>query len=96
MIYKPDQRPGSYVIITCGNHIYIVPVDFPCISRIGGFSIDGFHNIIWPVKRLIPDQLDLHRSVPKLFHDENGHILLFITVQGCAEDYGMNIPVHIV
>jgi hypothetical protein len=46
---KPDHWPGGYIIIRGGNHIYIVPVDFPGIPRIGGFGIDRLNNVIWTV-----------------------------------------------
>jgi hypothetical protein len=64
MIDKSDQWPGCNIIIRCGNNIYIIPVNFPGITRIGGFGIYWFNNIIRPVKSLVSDQLDLHCAVP--------------------------------
>jgi hypothetical protein len=40
--------------------------------------------------------LDLHSSVPQLFHYENGDVLLLVTIQGCPKDNAVYIPIHIV
>jgi hypothetical protein len=55
MIDKPDQWPGGNIIVRGANHIYVVPVDFPGITRIGGFGIDWLNNIIRSIQGLITD-----------------------------------------
>jgi len=96
MVYKPDHGPGSNIIIGRGDYIDISPVSFPGISRIGRFGIDRFNNIIRSIERLIPDQLDLHFSVPKLFHYKNSDVLLLVAVQCGTQNNGMYISVDIV
>ena len=96
MIDKADQWPGCYIIIGCGDHIYIAPVYLPGISRIRCFGINGFHNIIGPIKRLIPDKLDLHCAIPQFLHNENSHILLLILVECCTQDNGVYSSIHVI
>lgn len=96
MIDKPDHWPGCDIIIGGSNHIHIFSVSLPGVSRIRRFGIDRFNDIVRPVKRLIPDQLNLDRTVPQLFNHENSNILLLVTVKGCAKCYGMDISVNIV
>jgi hypothetical protein len=96
MVDIPDQGPGCNIIIGSGDHIHISPVDFSCISRVGCFGIDRFHNVIGPVKGFVPDQLDLYSIVRQLFHHKNGHILLLVLIQGCTQNYGVNVAFHIV
>jgi hypothetical protein len=96
MVNIPDHRPGGNIIIGRGDHIGISGVHISGISRIRRFSIDGFHNIVRSVESLIPDQLDLHRSVPQFFHHEDSNILLLVAVQCRPKDDGVYISIDII
>jgi len=64
---------------------YIVPADrCPPVAGIRCFGVNRFYDVIFPVKRLVTDELYLHRSVTELFHSKNGHILVLVTVKDRA------------
>jgi hypothetical protein len=50
MVDIPDQWPRGNIIIGRGDHIYISPIDLPCISRISCFGIDRFNDIVRAIK----------------------------------------------
>jgi hypothetical protein len=95
-IHPPDHRPVSDIIIGGGHDIHSPHVGLSRVPGIRGLGVDRLNDVIWTVEGLVPDQLDLYRSVPQLLNHEHSYILLIVAVQLSAKDDGVYLSLGII
>jgi hypothetical protein len=65
------------------NCNFVVPDSIAHVARVYGFaaaSINGFNDIIFPVKQFVANKLNGHRTIVKSLNSENGNILCIVSV----------------
>jgi hypothetical protein len=97
VVYVPDHRPGSDLIICGSYHFDIVCIDCrACVAGIRCFCINGFDDIVLSVKQLVTYELYLHRSILELLYGKHCYVLRFLFVKGGTQGYCVHISVNIV